>query len=70
MVHSILAVTVLIILLLFWLRVLGNVHHEQSEPPVVTQCVPLIGHLIGMLRFGSHYYTRVRYVIYRTTVIT
>jgi hypothetical protein len=70
MIQPLLVVAVVAILLLFWLKALGNLHHAQNEPPVVAQRVPLIGHLIGMLRFGSHYYTRVRYVMYLAMIIT
>lgn len=28
----------------------------SNEPPVVSQLVPYIGHLLGLLRHGSKYY--------------
>jgi hypothetical protein len=35
---------------------------DPREPPIVHPKVPLLGHIIGMLREGPLYYRRVRYV--------
>ena len=37
-----------------------NVSHDLKEPPVIPQTVPYVGHLLGMLRDGSRYYTTIR----------
>ena len=34
--------------------------HHPNEPPVVSQSVPFIGHMIGLLRHGTRYYQIVR----------
>lgn len=33
--------------------------HDPREPPLISQPVPIIGHLIGMLRYGSGYYEKI-----------
>ena len=38
-----------------------RVVHEEAEPPLIKQPFPVIGHLLGMLRDGSGYYTQVRW---------
>ena len=38
-----------------------RVIHDEAEPPLVKQPFPIIGHLLGMLRDGSNYYTQVRW---------
>lgn len=38
-----------------------RVIHDENEPPLIKQPFPVIGHLLGMLRDGSHYYTQVRW---------
>lgn len=30
--------------------------HSVNEPPLVSQSIPYIGHLLGLLRYGTHYY--------------
>ncbi|KAF2470376.1 cytochrome P450 [Lindgomyces ingoldianus] len=34
-----------------------HVPHHPSEPPLLAQPFPLLGHLFGMLRHGSYYYS-------------
>lgn len=36
--------------------------HDTREPPVIPQSIPFIGHVLGMLRHGSSYYTKITYV--------
>jgi hypothetical protein len=38
-----------------WLRA----PREDEEPYFVPQPLPLIGHLLGMIRHGSHYYSKI-----------
>lgn len=44
----------------FLLEKLINVPHNAKEPALIPQSVPYIGHLLGILRDGSHYYTKIR----------
>lgn len=41
---------------------------DPREPPVVYAKVPLIGHIIGMMRQGPHYLKNLRYV--RSALLT
>ena len=50
-----------IALLLILLRYLSPTIDPQ-EPPLVKAKIPFIGHLLGLLRYGIPYYTRLRYV--------
>ena len=34
--------------------------HDDQEPPAVTNTVPYIGHLLGLLWWGQHYFERIR----------
>ena len=34
--------------------------YDPKEPPLVPQKIPYIGHLIGIVRYGPKYYSRVR----------
>jgi hypothetical protein len=36
--------------------------HDPQEPPLVRPKIPLIGHVIGLLRHGTKYYSDVAYV--------
>lgn len=40
----------------------ANISHNVKEPPLIPQSVPYVGHLLGMLRDGSRYYTKIRSV--------
>ena len=35
--------------------------HDSTEPPYIWPTVPIIGHLIGMLRYGATYFDIVKY---------
>jgi hypothetical protein len=35
---------------------------DVREPPVVYPTIPFIGHIIGMVRDGPQYFTRLRFV--------
>lgn len=37
--------------------------YDSKEPPLVPQKIPYVGHLIGIVRYGPRYYSRVRYTI-------
>ena len=41
---------------------LVNVSHDANEPPLIPQGVPFVGHLLGLLQNGSHYYTKIQSV--------
>ena len=38
--------------------------HDPREPPLVTSRIPFIGHILGLLRYGTRYYQMTRYCIY------
>ena len=38
-----------------------RVIHDEAEPQLIKQPFPVVGHLLGMLRDGSNYYTQVRW---------
>lgn len=44
---------------LLYLRFL-RVKRDPREPPVIRPTVPLIGHIIGLLRYGTDYYAIVK----------
>ena len=52
-----LPITVCIWLLL---EKLLNLPHDAKEPPLIPQSIPYVGHVLGMLRQGSRYYTQIR----------
>ena len=35
--------------------------HLPNEPPLVSHSIPYIGHIIGLLRYGTRYYEIIRY---------
>ena len=41
--------------------------HDPQEPPLVTSRVPFIGHILGLLRYGTRYYQMTRYCAFFTT---
>jgi hypothetical protein len=49
------------VLALFFLERWLRMPYDAREPPLIVQPFPLLGHLLGMLRHGSHYYTRIWY---------
>ena len=38
--------------------------HDSQEPPLVTSRVPFIGHILGLLRYGTRYYQMTRYLLF------
>lgn len=48
--------------------VYGVIHHflsprpDPREPPVVPSIIPFIGHIIGLVKHGGAYYTKLRFV--------
>jgi len=43
--------------------ILGHFDRVQSdprEPPVVSSRIPFFGHIIGLVRYGSHYFEIIR----------
>lgn len=40
----------------------SNIPHDAKEPPLIPQPIPYVGHLLGMLRHGSRYYTAIKSV--------
>ncbi|KAF2837754.1 cytochrome P450 [Patellaria atrata CBS 101060] len=36
------------------------VQHDEREPPIARSSIPLIGHIIGMSKYSSYYYVRLR----------
>lgn len=36
---------------------------DPREPPLISQKIPILGHLAGFLKYGSDYYLRTRFVI-------
>ena len=41
-----------------------SVEQVFKEPPFIPQTIPYIGHLLGIVRHGTKYYSRVRYFDY------
>jgi hypothetical protein len=35
---------------------------DEGEPPYLTPGIPLIGHAVGLGKYGTTYYARVRYL--------
>lgn len=35
--------------------------HDGAEPPYIYPYIPLIGHIIGMMRYGAKYFEIVKY---------
>lgn len=33
--------------------------HHSGEPPLIRPKIPIVGHLIGLLRYGTGYYSRI-----------
>ncbi|KAF2194765.1 cytochrome P450 [Zopfia rhizophila CBS 207.26] len=42
-----------------FLKKITAIDHDPREPPLIPSIIPVIGHLIGMLRHGTHYYTQI-----------
>ncbi len=41
----------------------GKRNSSASEPPSVASSIPLIGHLVGLLKHQTYYYEKVRLVL-------
>ena len=39
-----------------------TVSSDPREPPIVPPRIPVIGHVIGLIRNGGAYYTKLRFV--------
>ena len=35
--------------------------HASNEPLLISSSVPYIGHILGLLKYGTRYYQRIRY---------
>lgn len=44
---------------------LGACKHVAAEPPLVRARVPIVGHVLGLLRYGVSYYRMLRFVLHR-----
>lgn len=44
---------------LLYLRFL-RVKRDPREPPVIPPTIPLIGHIVGLLRYGTEYYAMIK----------
>ena len=58
------------IALWFVLDYLYAPRHETNEPPVVSSSIPYVGHILGLLRYGTKYYQITRYVQHACTEYT
>ena len=36
-------------------------HHARNEPPIVASRIPFIGHLLGLFKHGTRYFSTTRY---------
>lgn len=41
-----------------------NARPDPTEPPYIPQTIPVVGHLIEVMRKGTNYYDRVRYSLF------
>lgn len=57
------AIIVLFISAIWSLNLLSNWNHDDREPPLVPQKVPLIGHVLNLLRGPVQYYAKLGYVL-------
>ena len=53
-----LSLGVILLLSYFW-----RCEHAWNEPPIVSAKIPYIGHIIGLLKYGSRYYQIIRYLL-------
>lgn len=44
---------------LLYLRFL-RAKRDPREPPVISPTIPLIGHIIGLMRYGTDYYAMIK----------
>ena len=46
----------------FCLHIYHIPKHASNEPPIITSSIPYIGHILGLLKYGTRYYQRIRYI--------
>lgn len=47
-----------VIVVIFWVLSRLLVHpHNPKEPPLIPPMIPIIGHVIGLLCYGTNYYS-------------
>ena len=56
------ALTALASCLYFLLPLLLGTKQDPKEPPSIPQPIPYIGHLLGIILYGTQYYDQVRYL--------
>jgi hypothetical protein len=49
-----------------YLRRVLRLRHDSREPPLISADVPLIGHILGLLRYSFAYYAKIRFHILRS----
>ena len=49
-----------LLVLLIWYGLTWLQKHDSREPPYVYHNLPLVGHLIGMIRYGAKYFELVK----------
>lgn len=60
---SLLLLTGAVVILAFWfLSHSLTPSHDPKEPPLIPPKIPLVGHIIGLLRDGTGYYPRIAFV--------
>ena len=40
------------------------IQHDSKEPPVIPQKLPYVGHIVGLIQYGPHYFQRIRSLIF------
>jgi hypothetical protein len=58
-----LVVLVLIFVVLFIRQRVIHVNYDSREPPVIPHCIPYIGHVIGIFRYGAKYFEIAKFVL-------
>lgn len=56
------AVSVVVILTSYHIGNFLTISHDSREPPLIQPKVPHIGHVIGLLQYGTGYYTKIAFV--------
>lgn len=51
-----------IVIFLYSVEILFNLRDDPREPPRISPRVPLLGHILGLMRNGTSYYGKIRYV--------
>lgn len=42
-----------------------DVKYDDREPPAIRHPIPYVGHLLGLVWWGQHYFERIRYSFLR-----